>query len=297
MMGLMGAFVFAGQMVNIPLPFLPGTSGHITGAVLIAILLGPYAAAIVMSSVVIVQCLIFQDGGIMAIGCNLINIAIVPAFVGHWIYTLCMHKQKLKPSGTRTIIAVMLSCQAAVLFASALIPIQAALSGVLMVPFATFLTTMLSVHIVIGLLEGLITIAIFAYLQQVCPELFDQLNLQPAPAKRKKLYTAIVIAIIITAAGLSLTASSLPDGLQWSYAQRPDQPDFTPITSNTSATVENADQIQEKISLMPHYNSDLPAGWKSFAGVTGSVITMATIWIAACFIRRKGNPHNASHTH
>jgi cobalt/nickel transport system permease protein len=233
----------------------------------------------------------------MAIGCNLINIAIVPGFVGYWIYTLCMHNQKLKPSGIRTIIAVMLSCQAAVLFASALIPIQAALSGVLMIPFATFLTTMLGVHTVIGLLEGLITIAIFAYLHKVSPELFDQLNLQPPPAKRKKLYTAIIVAIIITAAALSLAASSLPDGLEWSYAQRPDQPDFTPITSNTSTTVENADQIQDKISLMPDYNSALPLGWKSFAGVTGSLITMATIWIAACFIRKKGTPANASHTH
>ena len=297
MMGLMGAFVFAGQMVNIPLPFLPGTSGHITGAVLIAILLGPYAAAIVMSSVVIVQCLIFQDGGIMAIGCNLINIAIVPGFVGHWIYTLCMHNQKLKPSGTRTIVAVMLACEAAVVISSALIPIQAALSGVLMVPFATFLTTMLGVHSIIGLLEGVITIAIFAYLHQVCPDIFEKLNFQPAPAKRKKLYAAIAVAIIIVGAGLSLIASSLPDGLEWSYAHRPDQPNFTPMTDNTDVSVVQADRIQEKISLMPDYNSTLAAGWKSFAGVTGSLITMAAIWIAACIIRRKGTGANASHTH
>jgi cobalt/nickel transport system permease protein len=156
---------------------------------------------------------------------------------------------------------------------------------------------MLGVHTVIGLLEGLITIAIFAYLQQVCPEIFDQLNLQPSPAKRKKLYTAIAIATIIVAAGLSITASSLPDGLEWSYAHRPDQPDFTPMTDNTSPAIEQADQMHNKISLMPDYNSALPPGWKSFAGVTGSLITMSIIWIAAYIIRRKETPANASHTH
>ena len=297
MMGLMGAFVFAGQMVNIPLPFLPGTSGHITGAVLLAILLSPYAAAIVMSSVVIVQCLIFQDGGIMAIGCNLINIAIVPSFLGHWIYTLCMRKNRPQLYNIRTSIAVMLACEVAVVFPSALIPVQAGLSGVLVLPFRTFLTTMLGVHAVIGLLEGLITVAIFAYLHKVCPDIFETVHIAPQPEKRRKLYTAIVIATVIVGAGLSIIASSLPDGLEWSYADRPDQPEFTRMTDKPSGTVEQADQIQEKYSIMPDYNSDMSNGWKSFAGVAGSAITMAIIWIVAFLIRRKELPQNASHSH
>ena len=71
LMGILGAFVFAAQMVNFQLPAMPGTSGHILGAVLLAIILGPHAAAIVIASVVIIQCLIFQDGGLLALGCTL----------------------------------------------------------------------------------------------------------------------------------------------------------------------------------------------------------------------------------
>lgn len=76
LMGIMGAFIFAAQMVNIQLPAMPGTSGHMVGAVLLAIILGPHAGAVVISSVVIVQCLIFQDGGLLALGCNIINMGI-----------------------------------------------------------------------------------------------------------------------------------------------------------------------------------------------------------------------------
>ena len=86
LMGILGAFVFAGQMVNFRLPAMPGTSGHMVGAVLLAIILGPHAAVIVMSSVVIIQCLIFQDGGLLALGCNLINMAIVPCYLGYFLY-------------------------------------------------------------------------------------------------------------------------------------------------------------------------------------------------------------------
>ncbi len=74
LMGILGAFIFAAQMVNFQLPAMPGTSGHMVGAVLLAIILGPHLGAIVISSVVIIQCLVFQDGGLLALGCNIINI-------------------------------------------------------------------------------------------------------------------------------------------------------------------------------------------------------------------------------
>ena len=86
LMGILGAFVFAAQMVNFQLPAMPGTSGHMVGAVLLAIILGPQLAAIVISSVVIIQCLIFQDGGLLALGCNIINMAIVPSYLGYFLY-------------------------------------------------------------------------------------------------------------------------------------------------------------------------------------------------------------------
>jgi len=86
LMGILGAFIFAAQMVNIRLPAMPGTSGHMVGAVLLAIILGPHLGAIVISSVVIIQCLIFQDGGLLALGCNIINMALVPSYLGYFLY-------------------------------------------------------------------------------------------------------------------------------------------------------------------------------------------------------------------
>ena len=92
LMGILGAFIFAAQMVNFQLPAMPGTSGHIVGAVLLAIILGPHLAAIVISSVVIVQCLIFQDGGLLALGCNNINMGLVPSYVGYFLYKIVVMK-------------------------------------------------------------------------------------------------------------------------------------------------------------------------------------------------------------
>ena len=86
LMGILGAFVFAAQMVNFQLPAMPGTSGHMVGAVLLAIILGPHLGAIAVSSIVIIQCLIFQDGGLLALGCNIINMAIVPSYLGYFLY-------------------------------------------------------------------------------------------------------------------------------------------------------------------------------------------------------------------
>ena len=167
LMGIMGAFVFAAQMVNFQLPAMPGTSGHMVGAVLLAIVLGPHAGAIVISSVVIVQCLIFQDGGLLALGCNIINMALVPSYLGYFLYRTITTGPS---SGLRTYIGAMLACVVAIEVGATLVPIQAVLSAVLAVPFSTFLITMLGVHLLVGLVEGLITVAVLAYLQQVRPD-------------------------------------------------------------------------------------------------------------------------------
>ena len=298
LMGILGAFIFAGQMINFPLPLLPGTSGHLTGAVLLAILLGPWAASVVMSSVIIVQCLIFQDGGIMAIGCNLINMAIVPSFVGYAVYKLFAHNRK-----TNTL-AMMLACVITVIFSSALVPLQAALSGVLAVPLKTFMLTMITVHSIIGIIEGVITVAVVSYLKQVSPEIFSTITESSKPLVTKKPYIAIAALTLITAAVFSLFASSLPDGLEWSYSERPTQPEFSPMIENNHPAVTKAEHIQAQLSPLPDYSirtSDssikASAGWTSFAGVTGSIITMAVIWLCGRLIQKKESLQNAPHAH
>jgi cobalt/nickel transport system permease protein len=298
LMGILGAFVFAAQMVNFQLPAMPGTSGHLVGAVLLAIVLGPHAAAIVMSSVVIIQCLIFQDGGLLALGCNLINIAIVPSYLGYSLYKTITNGS---PGSLRIYIGTMLACVIAVEAGACLVPIETALSGVLMVPFSTFLITMLGVHLLVGFVEGLVTVAVLGYLQQVRPDIV----LTSLPGKvrlsRKAVLVTLLVFTVVIGAGLSLLACGLPDGLEWSYAERPDQPDFKSAVENRDPRIAAVDDFQSKYSPLPDYSvrasklgetppqeaKSAAAGWTSFAGVVGSALTMAFIWLTAWLLRKK----------
>jgi cobalt/nickel transport system permease protein len=297
LMGILGAFVFAAQMVNFQLPAMPGTSGHLVGAVLLAIILGPHAAAVVMSSVVIIQCLIFQDGGLLALGCNLINMALVPSYLGYSIYKTVTNG---RPGSVRIYIGAMLACVTAVETSACFVPIEAALSGVLAVPFSTFLITMLGVHLLVGLVEGLVTVAVLGYLQQARPDIvLDSLPGKARLSRNAVLITLVVFTVVI-GAGFSLLACGFPDGLEWSYAERPDQPDFKSVVENKDPRITAVDDFQSKFSPLPDYSlrssklGQTPAqeigaaaGWTSFAGVLGSALTMVLIWLTAWLLRRK----------
>jgi cobalt/nickel transport system permease protein len=285
-MGVLGAFIFAAQMVNFQLPAMPGTSGHMVGSVLLSIVLGPHLAAVVISSVIIVQCLIFQDGGLLALGCNIINMGLVPCYVGYFLYRAVTVG---KSGSMRTYVGAMLACVVALEAGAILVPVEAVLSGVLAVPFSTFLVTMVGVHFLVGLVEGLITVAVLAYLQQVRPDLvLEALPGRIRLSRRTVLVTLLVFAMV-AAAGLSLLASSMPDGLEWSYAERPDQPGFKPIITNENTTIAAVDKMQGKYTPLPGYSirGSSSAGWTSFAGGGGSALTMAVIWVVATFLRRR----------
>ena len=297
LMGILGAFVFAAQMVNFQLPAMPGTSGHMVGAVLLAIILGPHLAVIVISSVVIVQCLIFQDGGLLALGCNIINMALVPSYLGYFLYRTVTNGRF---SSLKVYIGAMLACVVAIEAGAILVAIQAALSGVLAVPLSTFLITMIGVHFLVGFIEGLVTVAVLTYLQQLRPDIVvDSLPGTVRLSKNAVLATLGILAVL-TGAGLSLLASDLPDGLEWSYAERPDEPGFETVVSNSDSRITAVDDLQSKYSLMPDYSArasklgdatdrqaDVGAGWTSFAGIVGSAVTMAVIWLTAWILRSK----------
>jgi len=300
LMGILGAFVFAAQMVNFQLPAMPGTSGHLVGAVLLAIILGPHLGTIVISSIVIVQCLIFQDGGLLALGCNIINLALAPSYLGYFLY-------KIATAGpfnsVRVYIGSVLACIIAVEAGAILVPIQAALSGVLAVPFSTFLITMIGVHLLVGTIEGMVTVAVLGYLKQVRPDVL--VNALPGNVRlsRKAVLVTLAVFTLVAGAGLSLLACDLPDGLEWTYAERPDDPDFETIVSNNDSAIKAVDNFQSKYALLPDYSrrnsalgetgnnemaeAEVSAGWTSFAGVVGSAITMAVIWVTAWLLRKK----------
>jgi cobalt/nickel transport system permease protein len=297
LMGILGAFVFAAQMINFQLPAMPGTSGHLVGAVLLTVILGPHLAAIVMSSVVIIQCLIFQDGGLLALGCNIINMALVPSYLGYFLYRAVTAGRL---GSLRIYIGTMLACTIAVEAGAVLVPIQATLSGVLRIPFSTFLITMIGVHFLVGFIEGLITVAVLGYLQQVRPDVVVDSLPGKVRLSRKAVMATLVVFTVVIGAGLSLFASGLPDGLEWSYAERPDQPDFKTVISNEDSRVAAVDNLQAKYTPLPDYSRRISplgqtekvdvnssSGWTSFAGVLGSGVTMALIWLTARLLRKK----------
>jgi len=164
-MGVMAAFVFAVQMINFPVG--GGTSGHFTGSTLVALLLGPSAAAVIMSTVLIVQCLLFQDGGITALGANILNMALIGTFGGYAIYRgICILTGNRQ---TVSFIAAGIAAWSSVVLASLACALELALSGA--VALKTVVPVMSIVHGVIGLAEGAITGLVMVSLGKVRSDL------------------------------------------------------------------------------------------------------------------------------
>jgi len=156
MMGILAAFVFTAQMLNFPVA--GGTSGHVIGAALVAILLGPWAAVIIMSVVLIAQCLIFQDGGLLALGANILNMGIIAGFGAYYLYRPI--NSLLGNSRRGTLAAAFIAAWGSVLLASIACALELALSGVS--PMAVVLPAMAGIHAIIGVGEGLITVAVLS---------------------------------------------------------------------------------------------------------------------------------------
>lgn len=164
LMGVMSAFIFAAQMLNFPVA--GGTSGHLLGGVLAAILLGPFSAAIVISVVLIVQCLIFQDGGITALGANMLNMSIIGTMLGYLIYKL-IHKAIKGNKGI--LISAFISAWFSVVIASSACALELAISGTS--PFGIVFPAMVGIHAIIGIGEGLITLLVIGFIMRVRPDL------------------------------------------------------------------------------------------------------------------------------
>jgi cobalt/nickel transport system permease protein len=310
LMGVMGAFVFAAQMINFTLPGMPGTSGHLGGGVLLAILLGPAAAIVTMAAILIVQCLLFQDGGLLALGCNIINMGVIPCLLGSGLYRVLLGPAA-RAAAWRQYLAAWVACIVSVVAGAAMVPIEAAFSGVLKVPLSQFLGVMVSVHLVIGLCEGAVTFAVIAYLRRVRPELLDLEPTDVPVAAPRPGYSVVTASLLVTAlllAGvISWFASTLPDGLEWSYLEHRYGAAETTI-SNDSPTVAAVDQWQSKWSPMADYTrreaplGQLPAGgkaesppawpnpdgWRSLAGVLGTIVTLSILYVVSRWMRKTG---------
>jgi cobalt/nickel transport system permease protein len=213
LMGVLGAFVFAAQMINFSIPGT-GSSGHIGGGLLLAVLLGPYRAFIALASVLIIQCLFFADGGLLALGCNMFNLAFFPAFIAYPFIYRVIASNSLSPG--RLAAGSITAAAAGLLMGSFSVIIQTVLSGITELPFSTFMTFMLPIHLAIGIVEGLITWAVLSFVSKTEPGI---LSVQQTSFRPRFIFAAFTIAALMVGGVGSWFASSHPDGLEWSMAK------------------------------------------------------------------------------
>ena len=223
LLGVMGAFVFAGQMVNVALPGL-FTSGHLGGAALLTALFGPAAAIVVMTAVLTVQCLLFQDGGLLALGANLVNIGVAPALVTWGVLSVV---RRALPGVTGLFLGAGLGAWLGTLAGAALVPVEALLSGAVpsALPPRGFFAILLGLHALIGVGEAVLTMGVLAALRRLRPDLVaprataataSALAGRRASSARPLggLVAGGLAVSVLVGGGLSHLASSFPDGLE-----------------------------------------------------------------------------------
>jgi len=164
LMGVISALIFALQMINFSIP--GGTSGHLLGGALAAIVLGPHAGAIVVAVVLIVQAFIFMDGGVTALGANIFNMAIIGVYGSYLIYWLIC---KISKSKTTFFISAAVASWLSVVIASLFAALELGISGTY--AMGVTLKAMTGVHAIIGIGEAIITVAIIAFINKVRPDL------------------------------------------------------------------------------------------------------------------------------
>jgi cobalt/nickel transport system permease protein len=206
LMGVLAAAIFAGQMLNFAVT--GGTSGHLLGAAIATILLGPWPAILTMTAVVSVQALLFQDGGILALGANIFNMAVVGVFVAYAAYTLLTNAIRRQPGGT--FVAGFVAAWLSIFIASLVAALQLALSGTS--PANIAVPAMGAIHALIGIGEGLITVGALAFIYAARRDLLKVGDARPS-SNKAILIGGSVIAVAL--AVLSPLASSNPDGLEW----------------------------------------------------------------------------------
>jgi len=206
LLGLSAAFLFAAQMVNFPVA--GGTSGHLVGGTLVAALLGPGAAIVVVTTVLIVQCFLFQDGGVLALGANVFNMAIVNSVAGYLIYRLICG---VLPGIRGRVTALAFAAWCATVLAAICCAGQLAWSGT--IPWSVAFPAMTTVHMFIGVGEGLISALVFLAVYRARPDLISETTRSEPPKRAGELTVYGLLTTLGIAVFIAPFACSWPDGL------------------------------------------------------------------------------------
>lgn len=283
-MGVMGAFVFAAQMLNFTIPGT-GSSGHLTGGMMLSAILGPEAGFLTMAGVLLVQCLLFADGGLLALGCNIWNMAFYGCFMGGAVIWRQMMKKKV--SKKKIIAASILGCLLTLQLGAFSVTLETLASGITELPFVLFVAAMQPIHLAIGLVEGCITAAVLVFIYEVRPELLWGWDTQKAEKKNrfsyKKTLAILGITALVMGGLLSLAASADPDGLEWSIKQVAG----TAELEGDGEAINLAGQIQETTAILPDYSfqeSEAVTG-TMFSGVFGGILVFG-LCIGGCYLLR-----------
>lgn len=280
-MAVSGAFIFAAQMINFAIPGT-GASGHIGGGILLAALLGPVPALLTMAAVLIIQCLFFADGGLLALGANLFNLGVLVTFVAFPFFYKPFFRKGItaKRLTFASLTAVVMGLQ----LGSLGVVLETLASDVTELPFSMFLLLMQPIHLAIGIVEGIITAAVLNFVYAMRPEILEGAlsdGKMGGKSLRPVLGTLLVLALI-TGGVLSLFASSMPDGLEWALER---------VRGTISGGPEEGmyalfNGIQNFFSFMPEYAfKNQEPGGTSAAGILGGLLTLVVVAITGIVLR------------
>jgi len=284
-MGVMGAFVFAAQMINFTIP-ATGSSGHIGGGILLAAMIGGFPALLSISAVLVIQSLFFADGGLLALGANIFNLGVIPCLL---VYPL-IYKPLVKKGVTFG--GITIASIAAVVVALQLgafsVVLQTLFSGITELPFGAFLLLMQPIHLAIGIIEGVITAAVLCFVYKMRPEIMESALNETAVKSgvpTRNILVALVVVTILAGGVLSLFVSAHPDGLEWAIEKIAG----TTELETEGSVMERAAAIQEATAFMPDYDykdagEDAPVTGTGVAGLIGSALAFFLAGAAAVTI-------------
>lgn len=285
LMGIMAVFVFAAQMITFTIPGT-GMSGHLVGGVLLAALLGPWCGFLCLCAVLIVQCVVFADGGLMALGCNIVNMGAMSCLVAYPLFFRPLMRRRTSQS---RLMAISVLASTVALEAGALaVCAETCLSGSSSMSFVDSLVYILPINLAIGICEGVATGLVLIFVQKSSPELLCP---KPSPwgvsntaVERVQVHnrrlTLITLSVLAVGMGIifSYIASVNPAGFEWSVANMGQLPDLAPATRTFTVVI-------------PDYSSRI-------SGILGIGIVLITIWVIATLtIRSKRKKSAPEHIH
>jgi cobalt/nickel transport system permease protein len=281
-MAVSGAVVFAGQMINFAIP-ATGSSGHIGGGMLLAGLLGAFPALLAIAAVLIIQCLFFADGGLLALGCNIFNMGVIPCLL---VYPLLYRRILAKGItyrriGVASVVGVVVGLQLGAFG----VVLETTLSGISALPFGAFVLLMQPIHLAIGVVEGLVTAAVLSFVFSMRPELLESAaggTAIPKTASMKKVLAALVCVAALVGGLLSLFASANPDGLEWAIERVTGAAEL----EAGGGVFDAFASVQESFAFLPDYSfpSSETAAGTSVSGIVGGVLTCALAGLAGLLI-------------